>query len=64
MTPLRLFVSSVQTELAAERAVLAEWLRADPLMRRFFEPFLFEQAPAADRRADHVYLDEVARCDV
>jgi len=33
-------------------------------MRRFFEVFLFEDVPAADRRADEVYLDEVRRCDV
>jgi ATP-dependent DNA helicase RecG len=61
---LRLFVSSVQKELAAERAALHDWLRGNPLMRRFFESFLFERAPAADRRADELYLDEVARCDV
>ncbi len=33
-------------------------------MRRFFEVFLFEDVPAADRRPDNVYLDEVRRCDV
>jgi hypothetical protein len=33
-------------------------------MRRVFDPFLFERTPAADRRADELYLDEVARCDV
>jgi hypothetical protein len=36
----------------------------DPLLRRFFEVFLFEDLPAADRRADQVYLDEVAACDL
>lgn len=64
MTQLRLFVSSVQGELAAERAALYDWLRGDALMRRFFEPFVFERAPAADRRADELYLDEVARGDI
>ena len=64
MTPLRLFLSSVQKEFAAERAALRDFLRGDALLRRFFEPFLFEDVPAADRRADEVYLDEVARCDV
>ena len=64
MTPLRLFLSSVQKECAAERAALRDFLRGDALLRRFFEPFLFEDVPAADRRADEVYLDEVARCDV
>ena len=64
MTPIHLFISSVQKELAKERAVLRDWLRNDALMRRFFEPFLFEDVPAADRRADELYLDEVERCDV
>jgi ATP-dependent DNA helicase RecG len=64
MTPLRLFISSVQKELAEERAALRDYLRGDPLMRRFFEVFLFEEVPAADRPADQVYLTEVERCDL
>ena len=64
MSPLRIFISSVQKEFSEERAALRDYLRGDPLMRRFFEPFLFEDVPAADRRADDVYLDEVARCDI
>ena len=35
MTPLRLFLSSVQKEFAPERAALRDWLRGDPLMQRF-----------------------------
>ncbi len=64
MKPLRIFISSVQKEFSAERIVLRDWLRNDALMHRFFEPFLFEDVPAADRRADDVYLDEVAGCDI
>lgn len=64
MKPLRIFISSVQKEFAEERLALRDWLRSDALMRRFFEPFLFEDVPAADRRADEVYLDEVAQCDI
>src|SRR5690348_17184807 len=64
MKPLRLFISSVQKELSEERVMLRDYLRGDPLLRRFFETFLFEDLPAADRRADEVYLDEVARCDI
>jgi predicted HTH transcriptional regulator len=64
MTPLRIFVSSVQKEFAAERAALRDYLRNDALMRRFFEVFLFEDVPAADQRADALYLDEAARCDL
>ena len=61
---LRLFISSVQKEFAQERIALRDYLRGDPMLRRFFEPFLIEDVPAADRRADEVYLDEVGRCDV
>lgn len=64
MRSIRLFISSVQKEFATERAALRDYLRGDALMRRFFEPFLFEEVPAADRRADEVYLDEVAACDL
>jgi ATP-dependent DNA helicase RecG len=64
MNPLRLFISSVQREFVGERMALRDYLRGDPLLRRFFEPFLFEEMPAADRRADEVYLDEVGRCDI
>ena len=64
MTPLRIFVSSVQKELATERSALSEYLRRDALLSRFFEAFLFEEMPAADHRADFCYLDEVRRCDI
>ena len=61
---LRLFISSVQKEFAEERAALRDYLRGDALMRRFFEPFVFEEVAAADRRADELYLDQVERCDL
>ncbi len=59
-----IFVSSVQKELEAERSAVKDFVRNDPLLRRFFEVFLFEDLPAQDRRADEVYLEEVERCDV
>jgi len=61
---LRIFISSVQKEFAAERRALNDFVQADPLLKRFFEVFLFEDIPAAGRRADQVYLAEVDRCDV
>ncbi len=57
-----IFISSVQKELATERRALKEYVHGNPLLRRFFEVFLFEDLPASDRRADDVYLDEVDRC--
>ena len=64
MTPIRIFISSVQREFAREREHLRDYLRGDPLMRRFFDVFLFKEVPASDQRPDRVYLDEVDRCDV
>ena len=64
MTPIRIFISSVQGEFARERRQLRDYLRGDPLMRLFFEVFFFEDAPASDRRPDEIYLDEVERCEI
>ena len=64
MTPLRIFISSVQDEFAGERTVLRDYVHDDVLMRRFFEVFLFEDNPASDRRPDDLYLDEVERVDI
>lgn len=64
MTRLRIFVSSVQKELAEERRAVKAFVENDALLERFFTVFLFEDLPAADRRADAVYLAEVDRCDV
>lgn len=60
----RIFVSSVQKELAVERRALKDYIEGDPLLRRYFEVYLFEDIPAADRRADEIYLSEVDRCPV
>ena len=64
MNPIRIFISSVQREFAQEREALRDYLRGDPLMRRFFDVFLFEGVPALDRRPDAVYLDEVEQSDI
>jgi len=56
-----IFVSSVQKGLAEERRAVKAFVEGDPLLRRFFTVFLFEDLPAADARADAVYLDEVDR---
>ncbi len=64
MASIRIFISSVQREFAEEREALRDYLRGDPLMRRFFDVFLFEDVPALDRRPDALYLDEVKQSDV
>ena len=60
----RIFISSVHKEFALERAALADYVRTDPLLRRFFEPFLFEELPAIDQQASTAYLAQVASCDI
>jgi predicted HTH transcriptional regulator len=61
VTTASIFVSSVQKELAEERRAVKAFVEGDALLRRFFTVFLFEDLPAADARADVVYLDEVDR---
>ena len=48
----RIFISSVQKELAAERRALKDYIQGDPFLGRFFDLFLFEDLPASGRRAD------------
>jgi hypothetical protein len=64
MKPIKLFISSVQKELKAERRAVKEYVQGDPLLRRYFDVFLFEDLSAVDRRADDLYLDEVERSRV
>ena len=64
MNRIRIFISSVQREFAKEREALRDYLHSDPLMRRFFDVFLFEDLPALDRRPDSLYLDEVEQSDL
>ena len=62
MSKTILFLGSVQKELAAERRAVRDFVRGDPLLRRFFDVFLFEDLPASDRKTDQVYLEQVDRC--
>ena len=62
---LRVFISSVQKELAEERRAVKAFILGDPLLRRFFvDVFLFEDTPASDRQPDNIYLDEVESRDI
>ncbi len=64
MATTSIFVSSAQKELAEDRRAVKAFVEGDALLRRYFTVFLFEDLPAADRRADEVYLDEVDRCAI
>lgn len=64
MAKKKIFISSVQSEFSAERKALHEYICADPLLGKFFDPFLFELLPAIDQGADAVYLKEVEQSDI
>ena len=57
----QIFVSSVQKELAAERAAIRDFIRKDALFRDYFTVFLFEDLPASDRSPDGLYLEQVSK---
>jgi ATP-dependent DNA helicase RecG len=60
-----IFVSSKQSEFAAERRAIRAHVAADPLLSRNFRAFVFEEdVPAQTRGPREVYLDEVDRCTV
>ncbi len=61
----RIFISSVQKELAEERRAIKDFITKDPLLSRFIGGvFLFEDIPARDRKPDDIYLAEVEQCDI
>ena len=64
MKRIRIFISSVQSEFTEERAMLCHYIRTDALLGKFFEPFIFEEVPANELPASHVYLKEVELCDI
>jgi hypothetical protein len=64
-TRLKIFISSVQKELAEERRAVKDFITHDPLLSRFIsDVFLFENIPAGDRMPDDIYLGEVEQCDI
>ena len=63
MKRIKIFISSVQSEFAEERAMLCYYIRTDALLGKFFEP-IFEEVPANEFPANHVYLKEVELCDI
>lgn len=64
LTPISIFVSGVQKELARERAAVRDYVKTDPLLSRYFTVFLFEDLPALDRKPDELYLSEVDACPI
>ena len=44
--------------------MLYSYLLEDPLMSKFFDPFIFEYVPAKSKSAESVFLHEVEICDI
>ena len=61
MPRFRLFISSVQSEFATQRKMLFEYIKGDPLLGLFFEPFIFENVTAQNESASTVFFKEVER---
>jgi predicted HTH transcriptional regulator len=64
MMTIGIFVSCVQKESNEERAAIRGYIKTDPLLRIYFELFLFEDLPALDRKPDELYLNEVDGCSI
>ena len=61
----KIFISSVQRELSAERESIVDLVSDNPQLARFFSTFAFEfDVPASDKRTDEVYLAELAVSDL
>ena len=61
---MKIFISSVQKEFAAERKTLAKMIREDRWLGGFFDVFLFEECTAKAKTPQKVYLDAVAESDI
>jgi ATP-dependent DNA helicase RecG len=59
-----IFISSVQKEFIEERKMLFDYINNDPLLSKFFNPFIFENLPAIDKKVDEIYLDEVRKSQI
>ena len=64
MKKIKIFISSVQKEFKDLRQDIVQYIRFDALFGKFFEPYIFEEAPANAASAKEVYLSEVKKCDI
>ncbi|MDR2562946.1 MAG: DUF4062 domain-containing protein, partial [Prevotellaceae bacterium] len=64
MNKLKVFISSVQSEFAYERKMLADYVSTNDLLRIYFDVFIFENLPSQDIKPDVAYIGEVKQCDI
>ena len=60
----KVFISSVQKELEAERLALLALLTTDPFLKDHVEPVLFEQLPPPPRPAEKPFLNALRKCQI
>ncbi|MGB9200648.1 ATP-binding protein [Methanobacterium sp.] len=60
----KVFISGNQTELSEERFAVKDVINNNPVFKRFFDVFLFEEVPASRQRPDFTYLKEVKDSDI
>ncbi|PKP57072.1 MAG: hypothetical protein CVT88_09380 [Candidatus Altiarchaeales archaeon HGW-Altiarchaeales-1] len=59
-----LFVSGVQEELKTERKAVKNLIIENPLLKDYFNVFLFEDLPAKSKSSKKSYVDEVSKSHV
>lgn len=64
MIKLRVFVSSVQKELAEERRAVKTLITSDPFLDEHCTPILYEDEPSMMRSAPQGYLEDLAKCQI
>jgi predicted HTH transcriptional regulator len=64
MSKIRIFVSSVQKELAPERAAVAQMLAIDPFLVQHCEAVLYEKQPSSGKPDKKAYLEELKTCAI
>lgn len=64
MSKLRVFVSSVQKEMEAERVAVASLITTDPFLMQHCEPVLFEKEPIPARPSKQPYIECLHRCQI
>ncbi|MFZ1705787.1 MAG: DUF4062 domain-containing protein [Saprospiraceae bacterium] len=57
MNRIKVFISSVQNEFIVERKTICDYLRNDPLLGEYFDPFIFEEVPASESSPAKIYLN-------
>ena len=60
----KIFISSVQKELKAERRAVKDFVTEEVLLSEYFDVFLFEDISAKSKPAEYVFLKEVRDSDI